>query len=87
MPGFPDLSQKRTKVKLERDPEWYDWQTALRLVQTYGRSIRSEEDHAYTYVLDTNFTNFIQKKRNLFPKFFLEAIKGSSQALPSSNNY
>ncbi len=84
---YPDLSQKRTKVKLERDPEWYDWQTALRLVQTYGRSIRSEEDHAYTYVLDTNFTNFIQKKRNLFPKFFLEAIKGSSQALPSSTKY
>ena len=84
---FPDLSQKRTKIKLKRDREWYDWQTALRLVQTYGRSIRSEDDYAATYILDTNFTHFIQKKRNLFPKFFLEALRGNSQALPSITDY
>jgi len=84
---YPDLSQKRTKIKLQRDREWYDWQTALRLVQTYGRSIRSEDDHATTYILDTNFTHFVQKKRNLFPKFFLEALRSSSQALPSITDY
>jgi len=84
---YPDLSQKRTKIKLQRDREWYDWQTALRLVQTYGRSIRSEDDHATTYLLDTNFTYFVKKKRNLFPKFFLEALRGNSQALPSITDY
>lgn len=84
---YPDLSQKRTKVLLKRDSNWYDWQTALRLVQTYGRSIRSEDDHAATYILDSNFTHFVQKKRDLFPKFFLEALKSGSQALPSDIDF
>ena len=41
---YPDLSDRRTRVKMQRDRGWYDWQTALRLVQTYGRSVRSETD-------------------------------------------
>jgi ATP-dependent DNA helicase DinG len=71
---YPDLSERRTRVKLEKDPGWYDWQTALRLVQTYGRSVRSETDHAVTYVLDSNFTWFLSKHRELFPEYFLEAL-------------
>ncbi len=71
---YPDLSERRTRVKLGRDPGWYDWQTALRLVQTYGRSVRSETDHAVTYVLDSNFTWFLNRHRELFPEYFLEAL-------------
>ena len=37
---YPDLSDRRTRIKLERNPGWYDWQTAVRLLQTYGRSVR-----------------------------------------------
>jgi len=72
---YPDLSERRTRIKLERDQGWYDWQTALRLVQTYGRSVRSETDHAVTYVLDSNFKWFIVKHRELFPEYFLEALE------------
>jgi ATP-dependent DNA helicase DinG len=71
---YPDLSERRTRVKLERDSAWYDWQTALRLVQTYGRSVRSESDYATTYILDSNFTRFVDKNKNLFPRYFLDAI-------------
>ncbi len=35
---YSDLSDRRTQVKMQRDKGWYDWQTALRLVQTYGRA-------------------------------------------------
>src|SRR2546428_4075381 len=72
---YPDLSDRRTMVKLRRDSSWYDWQTALRLVQTYGRSVRSETDHAVTYVLDSNFMRFVDANRGLFPAYFLEALK------------
>ena len=75
---FPDLSERRTRVKLEKDPGWYDWQTALRLVQTYGRSVRSETDHAVTYVLDSNFPWFVRRHRELFPEYFLDALVASS---------
>jgi len=77
---YPDLSDRRIQVKLERDAAWYDWQTALRLVQTYGRSVRSETDHATTYVLDSNFTRFVAKNRSLFPKYFLDAIEAPNAA-------
>ncbi len=72
---YPDLSDRRTMVKLQRDRAWYDWQTAQRLVQTYGRSVRSETDHAVTYVLDSNFARFLAEHRDLFPKYFLEALE------------
>ncbi len=72
---YPDLSERRTMVKLRRDRAWYDWQTALRLVQTYGRSVRSESDYAVTYVLDSNFTRFVSMHRSLFPAYFLEALR------------
>ncbi|MGD0396605.1 MAG: helicase C-terminal domain-containing protein [Nitrososphaerales archaeon] len=72
---YPDLSERRTVVKLQRDSAWYDWQTALRLVQTYGRSVRSETDHAITYVLDSNFMRFVDAHRDLFPAYFLEALR------------
>ena len=71
---YPDLSERRTRVKLSRDPQWYAWQTALRLVQTYGRSVRSDTDHATTYVLDSNFASFVSKNRDLFPPYFLDAL-------------
>ena len=62
---------------MERDHGWYDWQTALRLVQTYGRSIRRDTDHAVTYVLDSNFPWFVRRHRELFPEYVLEALAAS----------
>ena len=57
---------------------WYfshdAWQTGLRLVQGYGRSIRSKEDWAKTYVLDTAFGYLVKKNRNILPGWFIEAI-------------
>ncbi len=73
---FPDLSSRRIRLKKERDRGWYDWQTALRLVQTYGRGVRSPTDHAVTYVLDSNFAPFVQAHRELFPDYFLDAMAG-----------
>ena len=73
---YSDLSDKRTLVKMNRERGWYDWNTALRLVQTYGRSVRSETDSAVTYVLDSNFTSFVNSHKELFPAYFLEAISG-----------
>jgi len=71
---YSDLSDRRTQVKMQRERGWYDWQTALRLVQTYGRSVRSETDHAATYVLDSNFPGFVKAHKELFPAYFLEAL-------------
>jgi ATP-dependent DNA helicase DinG len=72
---FPNLHDRWIKAKRDIDNEWYDWQTALRLVQAYGRSIRSKEDWAKTYVLDSAFGPFVGKNRNIFPDWFKRAIR------------
>lgn len=73
---FPNTSDKWTDAKRKRSPQWYNWQTALRLVQTCGRSVRSQTDYADTYVLDSTFSSFVQ--RNRLPNWFKQAIYYSS---------
>lgn len=73
---YPNKSDRWTNAKSEVDPEWYYWQTALRLIQAYGRSVRSREDWARTYVLDSAFRYFVRKNKNTVPAWFMQAIKG-----------
>jgi ATP-dependent DNA helicase DinG len=72
---YPNLHDRWINAKRDLDEQWYSWQTALRLVQAYGRSIRSKEDWARTYVLDSAFGSFVNKNRNLFPDWFRQAIR------------
>lgn len=71
---FPDLTDKRIAEMKRRDANWYVWNTVLRLVQSYGRSVRSSEDHAVTYILDSNFSYLLRIGDSLLPKWFKEAI-------------
>jgi ATP-dependent DNA helicase DinG len=72
---FPSLGDRWIDEKRKRSEQWYSWQTGLRLVQAYGRSVRSKDDWATTYVLDANFGYFIAKNRNILPAWFTEAIR------------
>ena len=38
---YPSLGDRWINEKRKRNENWYTWQTALRLVQGYGRSVRS----------------------------------------------
>jgi Rad3-related DNA helicase len=71
---YPDLTDKKIAAKKDRDPKWYTWNTVLRLVQAYGRSVRTADDHATTYVLDTSASYLLKNARELMPKWFMEAI-------------
>ena len=71
---YPDLADKKIAAKKDRDPRWYTWNTVLRLVQAYGRSVRSKDDHATTYVLDTSASYLLKNAKELLPKWFMEAI-------------
>jgi ATP-dependent DNA helicase DinG len=72
---YPNLGDRWINAKRDLDEEWYYWQTALRLVQAYGRSIRSKEDWAKTYILDSAFGSFVNKNRSFFPDWFVQAIR------------
>ena len=72
---YPDLGDRWINEKRKINEQWYIWQTTLRLVQGYGRSIRSKEDSAITYVLDSGFENIVKRNENILPDWFTEAIQ------------
>jgi ATP-dependent DNA helicase DinG len=43
------------------------------MIQAYGRCVRSKDDWAKTYVLDSYFREFANK--NKLPGWFIDAIK------------
>jgi ATP-dependent DNA helicase DinG len=72
---YPSLGDRWINEKRKCNENWYTWQTALRLVQAYGRSVRSKEDWAKTYVLDSAFRPFVMRNKNILPHWFSQAIQ------------
>ena len=71
---YPYLGDKQVSRRMEVDPDWYVWQTCLKLVQSYGRIFRSETDWGSAYIFDSGAQYFIHKYKHILPKWFLEAI-------------
>lgn len=68
--GDPQI-QKRKEVEGDR---FFNWNTAMRIMQGYGRSTRSKEDWSNTYILDSNFVWFYKQNQDLFFPWFDEAL-------------
>jgi len=71
---YPSLADKRTKIRMQKSSNYYQWLTALKIVQSYGRSIRSEDDWADTFIYDSDFDNFLSRAQRMLPSWFREAI-------------
>ena len=63
------------KARLQRDEAWYNWCTALTLVQATGRSVRSKTDKAHTYILDSAFEYFLTKNQSVLPTWWTDSIQ------------
>ena len=71
---YADLTDRKVSVMKQRDPNWYTWNAILKLVQAYGRSIRSKDDFAHTYILDSSISYLLKQAREMSPKWFSDAI-------------
>ncbi len=71
---FPNLGDKYIATKKDLVKHWYQYQTAKTMVQAYGRSIRSQQDYAVTYIMDQDFNFLYKNNKQLFPKYFCQAI-------------
>ena len=71
---YPNVSDPLIKAKMQHSKEWYDWKTGISIMQGVGRSVRSKDDWAVTYVLDACFISLINKQ-GFFPPSFQERIK------------
>jgi Rad3-related DNA helicase len=76
---YPNLGNKQIERRMSLDAGWYQWKTVLRLVQTYGRGVRSASDWCDTYILDSNFSILARRSGPLFPEWFQEAVVFSGE--------
>jgi Rad3-related DNA helicase len=59
---------------MNKFPLWYTSQTLTKLLQGFGRSIRSDDDWAQTYVLDTAVNNVFFKAQQMIPKAYYDVL-------------
>ncbi len=71
---YPYLGDKLVRKRMNKFPGWYELQTAKSIVQSTGRSVRSKDDHAVTYILDSDFDRFIRKNSAVFSKDFKSCL-------------
>lgn len=71
---YPNLKSKKIKKRMDTMKEWYGLKTVQDLIQAYGRSVRSADDEAATYVLDGCFADLLKWNNHLFPHWIKEAI-------------
>jgi len=70
---YPSLADPLVKAKLNLGGSWYDWKTSNAILQGVGRSVRSKDDWAVTYIIDASFGNLLHK--GLFPTSFTDRLK------------
>ena len=59
---------------MNKFPSWYTSQTLTKILQGFGRSIRSNDDWAKTYVLDTAVNNVFFKGQPMIPKAYYDVL-------------
>lgn len=72
---FPFLGDKVVQKRMKLHKDWYSSKTMISFIQAIGRSIRTMDDYAITYVLDSDWEIFYRSAKHLFPKDILLSIK------------
>jgi Rad3-related DNA helicase len=72
---FPYLGSEKIKQRMKTNKKWYNWKTVVDFIQMIGRSIRSKDDYADTYILDDSFSDVLRYNSHLIPKYITDAIK------------
>ena len=71
---YPYLGDQIIRKRMSKNKKWYPMKTAMSIVQAYGRSVRSSDDTAVTYILDSDWKNFYSRNKDVFPEGFKECI-------------
>lgn len=67
---FPYLGDLVVQKRMEKNKFWYPYMTAKSVIQSLGRSIRNESDHACSYILDSDWERFFRMNQKMFPSTF-----------------
>jgi Rad3-related DNA helicase len=74
---YPYLGDKYVAAKLNYSQKWYNWKTAVSVLQGVGRSVRTPTDWAVTYLIDGCFSDLFKSASDQFPSDFKSRIRVS----------
>jgi len=74
---YPYLGDKLVQKRMRKWSWWYPLQTAKTIIQSLGRSIRSSDDFAVSYILDSDWNRFYSQNQEMFPETFKEAVQNT----------
>jgi Rad3-related DNA helicase len=74
----PDWGDERVRARAKAPGgrAWYDAESVRQLCQMTGRGVRHEADRCETYILDSEFSNLLAHRRDMFPSWWLDALRG-----------
>ena len=72
---YPYLGDKYVAAKLKFSQKWYNWKTSISVLQGTGRSVRTPDDWAVTYLVDGCFGDLFQSAGDQFPIEFRSRVK------------
>ena len=72
---YKSLGDTRVRAKMNKFPSWYSSETMMKILQGFGRSIRSDDDWARTYVIDSTINNLVNQTRGIVPKAYWDVLK------------
>jgi ATP-dependent DNA helicase DinG len=71
---YPYLGDRQVAAKKDRNPDWYDLQAVMSIIQACGRIVRSDTDEGHTYILDSDFMGLWERQQSMFPKWWTDAL-------------
>ena len=71
---YLNYTEKWVRRKSEAEPAWADIHALTQVLQGIGRSVRSEEDHAITYILDSHTHSLVKKRADVVPASYHDAL-------------
>ena len=71
---YPSMADMRTARIAAANQLWYRYRAMARLVQGIGRSVRSEDDHAVTYVIDGGATALMRSLQRYVPGAYADTL-------------
>ena len=71
---YASLGDERIKAKMDINQSWYTWQALTKILQGFGRGVRSADDWCKIYCMDSSTHSLLKRGRRMIPKAYLDMI-------------
>ena len=71
---YLSMASMRTARLASTNQLWYRYRAMAKLIQGIGRSVRSEDDHAVTYIVDAAAASLVRSLQRYVPRAYADTI-------------